>query len=639
VKYHNLLVLVCVAIFAGFGARPVHAQTQAIYFGNGVWVVDQDDAYASMEELREAIRPSLTSISFESTRFDIAFNQSLGHWSDIAETARQIVGNEYPTLLISTLLRISGVPAFLVPSALSERLNDVLRNEAARQMLQGSTSATDVSHHVSHYRNDFSAGRKVVIVGHSQGNLFANLAIDQLTESERMRLAAVPVASPDREAKRSLVGHVTFLNDSVINLVQILRELAGLDLALLGNDFADAPGTVWAHEFSENYLRDSSARQFIVSGVVASLELLASAPPPPSGAMTRQPSESKDIWTTSVYSYEAGVSRGPGGGLNDDSLRVGGWGDEYRSLLSFSLTGLPAQASSARIELYSQPLANVVAPAIYVDRITQFWDWSTQGTGADRLRLWWADQPPATPLVTAPLPAPQQGAWFSIDVTTLYNQWQSGALPNYGIRLRPASTNNVWAYFYSADYTGDTTLRPRLVVTPGTPPSPAVVTFVASGVVSEVRNSSGLLPFYFGTVPAVGEAFSIRYSFDTATVDSTANTTVGTFPSAVRDYSVTVGSRPPVVFSATELTTNQIETRTTSQSLYQVLVGGPVPRTFSSAITLNDPGPTAGGSSDGLPLTPPVPGQYASAAMNFATTVGGGVDAVIGTVTSIVAVQ
>jgi hypothetical protein len=44
----------------------------------------------------------------------------------------------------------------------------------------------------------------------------------------------------------------------------------------------------------------------------------------------------KDVWTTSVYSYAPGGG-GPGGGLDNDELKVGGWGDWYFSLLQFNL--------------------------------------------------------------------------------------------------------------------------------------------------------------------------------------------------------------------------------------------------------------------------------------------------------------
>lgn len=53
-----------------------------------------------------------------------------------------------------------------------------------------------------------------------------------------------------------------------------------------------------------------------------------------------------------------------------------------------------------------------------------------------------------------------------IDITDLYNTWQNGTYPNYGVQLRPVSNDNRWAELYSSDYLGDPNLRPRLVVTP-----------------------------------------------------------------------------------------------------------------------------------------------------------------------------
>ena len=43
------------------------------------------------------------------------------------------------------------------------------------------------------------------------------------------------------------------------------------------------------------------------------------------------PGEGKDIWTTSVFCYCPGGG-GPGGGLNDHELVVGGWADPFTPL-------------------------------------------------------------------------------------------------------------------------------------------------------------------------------------------------------------------------------------------------------------------------------------------------------------------
>ena len=177
------------------------------------------------------------------------------------------------------------------------------------------------------------------------------------------------------------------------------------------------------------------------------------------------PLDSKDIWTTSVFSFLTGPSRGPGGGLNDEWLRVGGWGDYYVSLLEFNLIGLPAVATSARIELYMPQIVGLGATGIDLYRTTTPWDWRTQGTGEDRARLWWADRPAAV-LVTSGLSVPQVGQWYSIDITGLYNGWKSGAYPNYGVQLWPRRIDQHWSVFYSSEYVGDPTLRPKLVVVP-----------------------------------------------------------------------------------------------------------------------------------------------------------------------------
>ena len=177
------------------------------------------------------------------------------------------------------------------------------------------------------------------------------------------------------------------------------------------------------------------------------------------------PLDSKDIWTTSYYSFLSGPSRGPGGGLNDEWLRVGGWGDYYVSLLEFNLTGLPAVATSARIELHMPQIVGLGATGMDLYRTTTPWDWRTQGTGEDRARLWWADRPAAA-LVTPGLSVPQVGQWYSIDITGLYNGWKSGAYPNYGVQLWPRRIDQHWSVFYSSEYVGDPTLRPKLVVVP-----------------------------------------------------------------------------------------------------------------------------------------------------------------------------
>ena len=177
------------------------------------------------------------------------------------------------------------------------------------------------------------------------------------------------------------------------------------------------------------------------------------------------PVDSQDIWTTSVFYSGDCAGPGTGGGLNDSRLRVGGWGDEYDSLIQFNLAGLPTNATSAVLYLYCYNLSGGGTPLNF-DRVTSSWDWRNAGTGCDRLRLWWADKPSFVPLLGG-LTTPTQGQWYSVDITTLYNAWQSGTYPNYGVQFRPVyNGDNNFDEFYSADYIDDPTLRPKLVITP-----------------------------------------------------------------------------------------------------------------------------------------------------------------------------
>ena len=146
-------------------------------------------------------------------------------------------------------------------------------------------------------------------------------------------------------------------------------------------------------------------------------------------------------------------------GVDDNTLRVGGWNDLYHSLISFDLAGLPTVAASATIELYHDQAwlqaDNRIAPEMQLFRVDGAWD-ETLG--------WNTPQPAVTYL--ADLPAAGDG-WYEIDVTGLYNQWQAGTVANRGIELRPVTNVQNSTRFLSSDYLEDPTLRPKLVVEEG----------------------------------------------------------------------------------------------------------------------------------------------------------------------------
>lgn len=151
---------------------------------------------------------------------------------------------------------------------------------------------------------------------------------------------------------------------------------------------------------------------------------------------------SKSIWTTSVYSYAPGGG-GPGGGLADDRLRVGGWGDTYNSLIS-----TPVQEPGRRVRRATLILRLRVDDAgssptpIRLMRITQSWGWNRGD------RLWWRNAPQTEFVSNLPAPTNAEGE-YEIDLTDLYNRWALNQQPNFGIMLSPVLTNNNFTTFYS----------------------------------------------------------------------------------------------------------------------------------------------------------------------------------------------
>jgi len=162
----------------------------------------------------------------------------------------------------------------------------------------------------------------------------------------------------------------------------------------------------------------------------------------------------KDIWTTSVFSYQPGGG-GPGGGKDDDVLKVGGWGDWYFSLIQFSLPPVQRKPQFAALALYSKESEGASVP-INIDRLISRWDFPKGGT------LWWKDRPGQRAVTTDPLPAPKKEQWYIIDVTLLVHDWMDGKSENFGLQIRPAHDFGSFVFFVSSD-APDKSKIPRLV--------------------------------------------------------------------------------------------------------------------------------------------------------------------------------
>ena len=292
-------VIVALALWGwafGLFAQSICSSTdQVIYYGNGVGF-GAESAHQAATEAKIEIQLRLVAVmptdQYNRTSFNLAYNQSEGFLLDVLEAARQQLGNEYPALAVALLLNRSGLSEvldFLGVGLTPEQIqsfNDFVRNGTVQALIQGSASNVTVLEHVGHYTTDINEGKKVVLIAHSQGNIFANLAFTQLPASQAQSFTIIPVASPESTVRKSLVGHVRFLNDFVIGAVDVGRSLLGLPGPLPANDLTTVGISTGFHGFVDAYLTDSSAANFILSSVPQSLSGLTPSGNLGQGAIT-----------------------------------------------------------------------------------------------------------------------------------------------------------------------------------------------------------------------------------------------------------------------------------------------------------------------------------------------------------------
>lgn len=259
-----------------------------IYFGNGVGngIATHGEATSSLLKLFSIVDAELTTEQSVMYDYKLAFNASPGTWQDIIEAARQTLGNEWPSVLASFLIGDTRI-LNLLPGDIRQQFNDFLNNRAIQQLVAGNSSNHDVADHISSYNSDIGEGKKIVLVAHSQGNIFANLAFNDpdFRLDYRQYFAIVPVASPESYCRKSLVGHVRFWDDLVIAGVEAAKALVpGLGSPLNANDWDNANSTLdvtegfGSHAFKEAYLADDTSRQFILHGILNSEALLPNPP-------------------------------------------------------------------------------------------------------------------------------------------------------------------------------------------------------------------------------------------------------------------------------------------------------------------------------------------------------------------------
>jgi hypothetical protein len=150
---------------------------------------------------------------------------------------------------------------------MTQSMRDRLVNAAAAIDATALVSGMDLTTHVTNYRAAILEGKKVVLVSHSQGNLFANQAYSSRSANERQSFGIASVANPD-----SFVAgngpYTMLLEDLVVAAVRAVKLAVGGALPLPPNTtngltISDLTG----HGFSASYLAGANSSTRITDDV------------------------------------------------------------------------------------------------------------------------------------------------------------------------------------------------------------------------------------------------------------------------------------------------------------------------------------------------------------------------------------
>jgi len=194
-------------------ALPINECKTDIYFGNGVWN-SSDDAEVSRAELDKRIiqkeiikeNPLLQS---KYGNVALAYNWGQGTLLDVLETYYQLrEAGQLDDVGFFTAIAI--LTAYQPELTLGATATQKLMEPFTKDWEQGNV------HEMwqKYYNKSFKLGHKVLLVSHSQGNLFANRVYDTINPSEyKEYFANVQVASPASQVKAMHGDYITLFGD------------------------------------------------------------------------------------------------------------------------------------------------------------------------------------------------------------------------------------------------------------------------------------------------------------------------------------------------------------------------------------------------------------------------------------------
>jgi len=253
----------------------------AVYFANDI-LTDPDDADDMAIRMRIAYKTQFESLHENSTYdFLKAYNYSDGALTDITQAIQQEMDEEEADgvsgyqiyQLISSGLNHDAIRAvlevYITPSSLAIFTDDFIESLGSSMTQATVESIADrlivKSQHVSLYEADLLSGKRVIILPHSQGNLFTNDAVASVKSRQPDRAGSIDyfgVANPAALTVNN-ASYVTADDDRVISGLSLIEDVLPSNLdnapAIVG-DFR----TISNHLFAEDYFDNRLASRGVI---------------------------------------------------------------------------------------------------------------------------------------------------------------------------------------------------------------------------------------------------------------------------------------------------------------------------------------------------------------------------------------
>lgn len=290
-----------------------------IFFGNGMFN-EQSSADSSLRILKRKMFEAGT-LTDDQWAFELSYNHNEGTYS-LFEVYRQAMGDQAASFW-----------RWLGNTEVSPEWFQIATREiAATYDLAEALIDADLANHVQRYQGLLMEGSRVLVVAHSQGNLYANAAYTNLANSGKVAMDAfgiVSVATPASYVAGS-GPYFTLSDDLVIASVRL-----AMPNTLPSNVTNTLPDSDWKHHsFIDSYLNGDQTGPLIVNSALASASAL-SWPEPKVGSgpisVTLTWGSQPDV---DLHVYEPGGSHvyynfmdGASGYLDLDDVK--GWGPEH----------------------------------------------------------------------------------------------------------------------------------------------------------------------------------------------------------------------------------------------------------------------------------------------------------------------